>query len=52
MDAQYETTTYPCDLLWGPGSWQDAAARLKEEQPAADEVEILDRLFLIQHYEN
>jgi hypothetical protein len=52
MDAQYETTTYPCELLWGPGSWQDAAAWLKEEQPTADEVEFLDRLFLIQHHEN
>jgi hypothetical protein len=26
----YETTTYPCDLLWGPGNWQDAAAWLHE----------------------
>jgi hypothetical protein len=49
VDARFETTSYPCDLLWGPGSWRDAAEWLKEQQPAADEVEILDRLFLIQH---
>jgi hypothetical protein len=52
FDAQYETTTYPCELLWGPGSWQDADEWLKEEQPEPDEVEILDRLFLLQHHEN
>jgi hypothetical protein len=26
LDALYETTTYPCDLLWGPGTCVDAAA--------------------------
>lgn len=52
IDGQYETTTYPCDLLWGPGKWQDAAAWLEEERPAADEVDILDRLFLVQRHEN
>jgi hypothetical protein len=51
FDALYETTTYPCDLLWGPGSWDDAAAWLKQAQPASDEVDVLDRLFLIQHHE-
>jgi hypothetical protein len=29
LDAQYETTIFPCDLLWGPGTWQDAAIWLK-----------------------
>jgi hypothetical protein len=52
FDAQYETTDYPCELLWGPGTWRDAAAWLTEEQPEPDEVEILDRLFLLQHHEN
>jgi hypothetical protein len=46
LDALYETTTYPCDLLWGPGSWEDASAWLKQEQLADDEVDVLDRLFL------
>ncbi len=52
FDAQYETTTYPCELLWGPGTWQDAISWQKEERPEPDEVEVLDRLFLLQHHEN
>lgn len=51
LDALYETTTYPCDLLWGPGTWEDAAAWLHEDRPADDEVEVLDRLFLFQRHE-
>jgi hypothetical protein len=52
FDAQHETTTYPCDLLWGPGTWQDAVTWLKGEQPQPDQVDVLDRLFLVQHHEN
>jgi hypothetical protein len=52
FDTQYETTAYPCELLWGPGAWQDAVSWLEKEQPEADEAEVLDRLFLIQHYED
>jgi hypothetical protein len=52
FDAQYETTTYPCDLLWGPGTWQDAVAWLKEKQPQPDQVDVVDRLFLVQHHKN
>jgi len=51
LDARYETTTYPCDLLWGPGSWEDASAWLKQAQSAEDEVDALDRLFLFQRHE-
>lgn len=51
FDALYETTIYPCDLLWGPGNWQGAAAWLDEKRPADDEVEVLDRLFLLQRHE-
>ena len=51
LDARYETTTYPCDLLWGPGSWEDASAWLKQAQPAEDDVDVLDRLFLMQRHE-
>jgi hypothetical protein len=50
-DAQYETTLYPCDLLWGPGTWPDASAWLSEQDREADEVETLDRLFVLQHHE-
>jgi hypothetical protein len=48
FDAMFETTTYPCDLLWGPGRWPAARAWLDEERPEADEVDVLDRLFLLQ----
>lgn len=51
LDALYETVTYPCDLLWGPGSWEGASAWLKQEQPVDDEVDVLDRLFLFQRHE-
>jgi hypothetical protein len=51
LDARYETTTYPCDLLWGPGSWEDASAWLKQAQPAEDDVDVLDRVFLVQRHE-
>lgn len=49
FDAQYETTAYPCDLLWGPGSWQEASLWLEDQPHDEDEVEVLDRLFLFQH---
>jgi hypothetical protein len=52
FDALYETTIYPCDLLWGPGRWDDAAAWLKQTQLAGDEVDVLDRLFLIQYHQD
>jgi hypothetical protein len=52
FDALYETTTYPCELLWGPGTWQDAVSWLEEAQPQADRVDVLDRLFLMQYHEN
>ena len=51
LDALYESTAYPCDLLWGPGSWEDACAWLEREQPPEDEVDVLDRLFLFQRHE-
>jgi hypothetical protein len=51
LDALYETTTYPCDLLWGPGSWEDACAWLERGEPPEDEVDVLVRLFLFQRHE-
>ena len=51
LDALFETTTYPCDVLWGPGSCEDAAAWLEQEKPVEDEVDVLDRLFLVQSYQ-
>jgi hypothetical protein len=51
LDALYDTTTYPCDVLWGPGTWQEACAWLERNQPPEDEVDVLDRLFLSRHHE-
>ncbi len=51
LDALYESTSYPCDLLWGPGTWPDARAWLEREQPGEDEADILDRLFLFRRHD-
>jgi hypothetical protein len=51
FDALHDTTSYPSDLLWGPGTWEDACAWLKREHPHEDDVDVLDRLFLFQHHE-
>jgi len=50
LDARYESTTCPCDFVWGPGAWKDASAWLEQEQPPEDEVDVLDRLFLVQRH--
>lgn len=50
FDALYEVTTYPCELLWGPGSRQDALTWLEQEQPTGDEAEVLDRQFLVRFH--
>jgi len=48
-DAIYESTYRPCDWLWGPGTCQDAQAWLQAHQPAGDEAETIDRLFLLRY---
>jgi hypothetical protein len=52
FDAQYETTRTPCELLWGPGTWSEAAARFTREQPAGDEIALLGRFFLVRYHES
>jgi hypothetical protein len=42
FDSLFEVTTYPCEMLWGPGTLQAAMAWFEEKQPQADEVEVLD----------
>jgi hypothetical protein len=51
FDAQYETTGTPCELLWGPGPWPQAAEWLQRELPAEDTVELLDRDFLVRYHD-
>ncbi len=48
-DALFDMTHRPCDWLWGPGSWQDARAWLDQHPVAGDQVEAIDRLFLLQY---
>jgi hypothetical protein len=50
FDSKFEVTSYPCDLLWGPGKAADMVAWAGRELPQEDTVEVLDRLFLVQHH--
>jgi hypothetical protein len=45
FDARYELTTYPTDLLWGPGTREQALVWLDAAMPSVDQVTHLDRLF-------
>ncbi|MHB1510301.1 MAG: hypothetical protein ACYCST_13140 [Acidimicrobiales bacterium] len=48
FDAQYERNHLPAELLWGPGSREDALAWINEVQPQADTASYLDRLFAVR----
>lgn len=48
---QYETTRTPCELLWGPGTPEDAAAWRDQHHPVGDDVNILDRLFMVRYHD-
>jgi len=48
FDAQYERTNFPAELLWGPGSREEALEWLKEAAPEHDTVSYLDRLFAVR----
>ncbi|HYZ57108.1 MAG TPA: hypothetical protein VE733_26905 [Streptosporangiaceae bacterium] len=50
FDARYETATMPSEWLWGPGTAHEALAWLRQTRPEGDEVDILDRLFLIRFH--
>lgn len=52
FDSRVEVTTYPADLLWGPGTITDAAAWYTRRKPQPDEIDHLDRTFLIRHHDN
>ncbi len=51
FDAQFERTNFPAELLWGPGSREDALAWLREAAPEHDTVPYLDRLFTVRIHE-
>jgi hypothetical protein len=48
-DSRAEVTYYPADLLWGPGTITDAAGWFAQHQPAPDECDYLDRIFMVRH---
>jgi hypothetical protein len=51
FDARYQSGHYPAEWLWGPGCGHDAMAWLTREQPPGDEVDVLDRIFLLRYQE-
>ncbi|MFE6165980.1 hypothetical protein ACFQ7F_44590 [Streptomyces sp. NPDC056486] len=51
FDTRYETTRFPTDYLWGPGSREEARAWLEQERPEGDSVDFTDRVFLVQDHE-
>lgn len=50
FDTRYETTRFPTDYLWGPGTRDEARAWLEHEQPEGDSVDFTDRVFLVQYH--
>jgi hypothetical protein len=48
FDAQYERTNLPTELLWGPGTPEDALAWWKDARPQPDTVSYLDRIFALR----
>ncbi|MFJ4703642.1 hypothetical protein ACIP6I_02110 [Streptomyces anulatus] len=48
FDTRYETTRFPTDYLWGPGTREEARAWLERERPEGDTVDFTDRVFLVQ----
>ncbi|MDG4834196.1 hypothetical protein O7627_33570 [Solwaraspora sp. WMMD1047] len=52
FDSRYATTRWPADYLWGPGPVADAVAWLNSDGPVADEVDMVDRLYLLRQDSN
>lgn len=48
FDADFEVSSLPSDLLWGPGSWDEAVTWLASAQVVPDVVEHTDRLFALR----
>ncbi|MFE1197240.1 hypothetical protein ACFW6E_31490 [Streptomyces olivaceoviridis] len=48
FDTRYETTRFPTEFLWGPGTRAEARKWLEHEQPEGDSIDFTDRVFLIQ----
>jgi hypothetical protein len=48
FDSEFDLTTFPAELLWGPGSHAEAQAWCDKHQPQGDEIDVLDRLFAVR----
>lgn len=48
LDTEFETTAYPTEVLWGPGTRSAAIAWITENHPEGDETEYFDRWFFIR----
>lgn len=50
FDTRYETTRFPTDYLWGPGTREEARAWLEHEQSEGDSADFTNRVFLVQDH--
>lgn len=48
FDSLFETTSYPVDVLWGPGTRAQATVWLEANRPEPDEFDHLDRLVALR----
>ena len=49
FDSRYVTSRFPAEYLWGPGNAADAVAWRASHPPIGDEVDPVDRLYLLRH---
>ncbi|WP_055469096.1 hypothetical protein [Streptomyces ardesiacus] len=52
FDTHYETTQFPTEYLWGPGTRAEARTWLEHERPEEDSADFTDRVFLVQDHEH
>ncbi|WP_143120726.1 hypothetical protein [Actinacidiphila alni] len=50
-DARFETTRYPADYLWGPGTRKGALDWLEANEHGDDAVDTVDRTLLVREHE-
>ncbi|MDP9164580.1 MAG: hypothetical protein M3O32_00665 [Actinomycetota bacterium] len=48
FDNRYESTSYPSELLWGPGTYEEARGWWKGAKVPRDEVQHQDRMFALR----
>lgn len=50
FDSWHETTWYPAEHLWGPGTGEEGIAWLDANDPQPDECDYVDRIFVIRYH--